>query len=360
MLLVDHLMSKWLEAKRLKVDPQRCVRTRNRFSACSKCTDACPVSAISLENGLSVNEDVCSECMRCTTVCPSEALYDEKYLSYFSEMPSREVISFSCDHDRSNESHIRLACLSQLDSALLMHAFNNSSHVNIQFHEEKCKQCSKYDEKLWSSFNETIKRFKSMCTRENEVTFNNINHSEKMERSYTRRDLITFFSKKATNKVVTPLIPAEEEIENLRVSLKKGPMASVYHRILDKNKNSMHSYQTSEKLKTMQLAFTETCNGCGACSRVCTTGALKFTDDDEVVKGVFKPMLCNGCESCIDLCRINGLEKIENDFELKQFLMNQEQIILYREYKKCAKCGTLHLSSSAYCEDCEGNSRMTL
>ncbi|ESU32109.1 hypothetical protein G3A_13310 [Bacillus sp. 17376] len=223
MLLVDHLMTKWLEAKRLKVDPQRCVRTRNRFSACSKCTDACPVSAISLENGLSVMEDACSECMKCTSVCPSEALYDEKYLSYFTEMPSREVISFSCDHDRSNESHIRLACLAQLDTALLMHAFQNSSHVNVQFREERCRQCSKYDASLMTSIKKTIHNFNSMRSQEVEVTFNDKSQSDKMERSYTRRDLITFFSKKMTNKVVSPLIPEEEEVENLRISFKKRP-----------------------------------------------------------------------------------------------------------------------------------------
>ncbi|GAM15477.1 4Fe-4S dicluster domain-containing protein [Mesobacillus selenatarsenatis] len=355
MLLVDHLMTKWLEAKRLKVDSQRCVRTRNRFSTCSKCTDACPVSAISLENGFSVLEDACTECMECTSVCPSEALYDEKYLSYFTEMPSREVISFSCDHDRSNESHIRLACLAQLDSSLLMHAFQNSSHVNVQFREERCRQCSKYNENLMTSIKETIDNFNSMRTQEVEVTFNDKSQSDKMERSYTRRDLITFFSKKMTNKVVSPLIPEEEEIRSLRVSLKKGPMATVYHRILDKNKNNLHSYQTPDNLKTMQLAFTETCNGCGACFRVCATGALQFTDDDETVKAVFQPMLCNGCGSCIDLCRIKGLERIDDDLDLKQFLANQEQTIFYRKYKDCGQCGEQHLSSSAYCDECEGN-----
>ncbi|MBT2692631.1 4Fe-4S dicluster domain-containing protein [Bacillus sp. ISL-55] len=354
-MLVDHLMTKWLEAKRLKVDLQRCVRTRNRFSTCSKCTDACPVSAISLENGLSVMEDACIECMKCTSVCPSEALYDEKYLSYFNDMPSREVISFSCDQDRSNESHIRLACLAQLDTALLMQAFQNSSHVNLQFREERCRQCSKFDANLMTSVKETIHNFNSMRTHEVEVSLNDKSHSDKMERSYTRRDLITFFSKKMTNKVVSPLIPEEEEIENLRVSLKKGPMAMVYHRILDKNKNNLHSYQTSENLKTMQLAFTATCNGCGACSRVCATGALKFTDDDETVKAVFQPLLCNGCGSCIDLCRRNGLERVEDYLDLKQFLANQEQTIFYQKYKDCGQCGEQHLNSSANCDGCKEN-----
>ncbi|WP_081742029.1 ATP-binding protein [Mesobacillus boroniphilus] len=98
----------------------------------------------------------------------------------------------------------------------------------------------------------------------------------------------------------------------------------------------MSSYQTSDNLQTMQLAFTETCNGCGACSRVCGTGALKFTDDDETVKAVFEPILCNGCGSCIDLCRRNGLERVDDDIDLKQFLANQEQSIFYRKYKAAA------------------------
>ncbi|ESU32108.1 hypothetical protein G3A_13305 [Bacillus sp. 17376] len=49
------------------------------------------------------------------------------------------------------------------------------------------------------------------------------------------------------------------------------------------------------------------------------------------------------------------MERVDDDIDLKQFLANQEQSIFYRKYKGCSQCGEQHLSSSGYCEECEGN-----
>ncbi len=41
---------------------------------CGSCVDACPVSAIALENDKAVISDECIECGACVGSCPTEAI----------------------------------------------------------------------------------------------------------------------------------------------------------------------------------------------------------------------------------------------------------------------------------------------
>lgn len=351
MFLVDHLMTKWIETKRLKVQPQRCVKTRNRFASCNKCSKACPVSAISLEKGLTIKEDVCTECMICTVTCPTDALSDEKYPQYFREMPNREMISFTCENDRSNGSHIKLACLAQLDKSLLINATNSSHNVTIQFHEERCKSCRKYNSHLKTILEDTINNLNTMLKEKIVINFNE-KQNTKMERSYTRRDLFSFYSKKITNNVVTPLFFEEEETKNLRLSLETGTKQTIYQILLERHQNKFIEHHSASDLNTLQLSFTARCDGCKVCSTVCTTSALKFIEEEKEVKAIFSPSQCNGCMSCIDICKRDGIELNHSPVSLIFFLENNVQEVFKKEFKTCKTCGDKHLNSSSFCDDC--------
>lgn len=64
-----------LESKALRVDPPHCVRVRNRNASCSRCVDACPSEAISLQgNSLAVDAQRCVSCGACATACPTSAI----------------------------------------------------------------------------------------------------------------------------------------------------------------------------------------------------------------------------------------------------------------------------------------------
>ena len=70
--LVDIVeMAEALESKAVFVAPERC----NRHSSCKKCSEACPVGAVSVGNNVvSIDAGACMACGACTTVCPTEAL----------------------------------------------------------------------------------------------------------------------------------------------------------------------------------------------------------------------------------------------------------------------------------------------
>ncbi|MBD3390847.1 MAG: 4Fe-4S dicluster domain-containing protein [Chitinivibrionales bacterium] len=50
-----------------KVDMAKC-------TGCGVCVDACPLEAISLENGKAVVSDSCTGCGSCVDACPNGAL----------------------------------------------------------------------------------------------------------------------------------------------------------------------------------------------------------------------------------------------------------------------------------------------
>ena len=350
MPLLDLFVTKWIEARRLNVQPDRCVRTRNRFSTCHKCAQACPVSAISLENGLKVNEEVCHECMKCTVSCPTEALYDNQYMQSFKEMQKREVIAFSCDKDKSEESHIKLGCLGQLDKALLIQSMVNGKKISIQFNEERCLSCYKYDGLLKTNLEKTINELNLMLKDPIDIQYNE-KSSSKMERSFSRRELFSFFSKKVTRNVVSPLLPEDEVGKNLRIPINGGSMRSAYHHLLEKYQNKFHENQQSQHLQTLQLAFNENCDGCKVCAHVCPTGALKFTEQEALV-AMFSTQACNGCRACIDICRKNGLQIDDSPINLVSFLDGSPKEIFVKEEKNCSKCGEKHYNSTAYCDEC--------
>lgn len=351
MFLVDHLLTKWLESSRLKVEPQRCVRTRNRFSSCNKCDESCPVSAISFDKGLKVQEDICTECMKCTVNCPSDALYDEKYSQYFKEIPNRELVSFSCENDKNKGSHIKLACLAQLDKTLLIHAINKGKKVTIQFDQQKCMKCMKYDGTLKTHLDETISILNAMLNDSVSIDFN-VKSIEGMERSYSRRDLLSFYSKKVTNTVVSPLVYEQEKVKNLREKLESGSKQTIFQRTLNLYQDQFIELQTARNINTAQFVFTENCDGCKVCSNVCTTGALKFIDDDIIMKANFQSSLCNGCMACVDICRKDGIRLNHSPIPLSVFLDKKEEELFNRSYRACPKCGENHINHDSYCEDC--------
>ena len=64
-----------LESKALHVDPPHCARVRNRNASCSRCVDACPSGAISLQgNALQIDARQCMSCGACVTACPTSAI----------------------------------------------------------------------------------------------------------------------------------------------------------------------------------------------------------------------------------------------------------------------------------------------
>lgn len=351
MFLIDHMLTKWFEHNRLQVHPQRCIKARNRFSSCNKCMEICPVSAITFDKEIQVNHNACSDCMGCTIECPSGVFEDEKYPQFFSDMEKRRVISFSCDKNKQPGSHIRLSCLAQLDTALLLHAGNHSERITIQFSEESCKGCSNNMSGLRERIGQTINNAVSMVKEPMTITFNE-DVNEQMEKAYTRRDLLGTFSKKMTVNMISPLLSEEEKLENNRIAIKMGDRTAIFQQILQRYEHKLLDQQHRTYLNTVNLQFTKQCNGCKICSVVCPTKAIDFVECGDKIEIHFNQSLCNACKSCIDICRNGGLQEVDLPISIAEFIKKEPKHIFSLSYKICSKCGEQYVGPEDVCEDC--------
>lgn len=354
MFITKQLLFKWLESDRLTIQPQRCVKNKNRFASCTRCFDTCPTPAISLENGLHVNREACNECMKCTTVCPTEVFVDENYYDFFVEIPKREIVSFACEkvNEKETEQHIKLSCLQQIDMNLLLYATMHSNEINIQYDQEQCMKCSKYCGTFEESLQIKIKLLKEMTNKNVQISYC-LEGYNKMEKLYSRRDLFHFFSGKVTRHVVTPLIEDKPLLPNLRVGMDKGLYKNMTKAIVKKYDNQLKEEQRCETLNTMTLAITNQCDGCGLCANVCPTSAITILDGDNELNIRQQVSLCNGCFSCIDICPNKAISVGASMIKLTSYL-NDQIVELNKLYKKpCVKCGEKHTNMNDYCPDCQ-------
>ncbi len=117
----------------IHIRPQWCTRVRNNRSNCSKCMDACPHGAVlAFENKIAINRDTCTGCGACAAACPTGALAcTNPSRGQLAEQIERiaagnRQLAFCCEksglrqHDDSR--FVEVACLAQLDEALVAHA----------------------------------------------------------------------------------------------------------------------------------------------------------------------------------------------------------------------------------------------
>ena len=63
----------------LRINPDRCLRLRSRYSDCDRCAQACPPRVLLVNNERMELADGCLRCGRCSAACPTGALQTEGF-----------------------------------------------------------------------------------------------------------------------------------------------------------------------------------------------------------------------------------------------------------------------------------------
>lgn len=269
-------------------------------SGCAHCTTICPAEAIATDDGISLQSERCTGCLSCTTVCPSGSLEaDGEFPAILQALASHRLPVFVIGCRVSGpRSHKQLPCLGMLSPEHLVALFaRGTAQIHLDAH--CCSDCPARSmlEHLASRLHETarktglpVHRRIQLVTSEQDVGF----HEEGLD----RRSFFTSLRSIAFQGVATALAPASRD----------NPGTSYRDKTLPERRallfTALNSLSTAEANAvrdafSFTVTFSDTCDGCLGCVRVCPTSAICETDD---ARPLFDPSRCTGCGLCREFC----------------------------------------------------------
>jgi ferredoxin len=121
-----------LESRPVVMATELCARQRHRLSTCTRCVDACPSGAISWQDGLQVDAEVCSGCGICAAVCPTGALETRSPANAELMVRVRRIateqgsVAFACPQTQTafggGQPWLSVDCIGQIDESLIVGA----------------------------------------------------------------------------------------------------------------------------------------------------------------------------------------------------------------------------------------------
>jgi ferredoxin len=284
----------------LRLDASRCLKMRYGESGCSRCATACPVGAIDLADEVAIKRDICTGCLTCSTACPAGAI--EAYVDFNSFLNALAghtppVFVIGC-HSSASHSHKQLPCLGMLSAEHLIALYSKGNAV-VQLAADPCKDCvaGVMLERLTVRLLETarsvripIERRVRLVTREEDILYR--------EPGVDRRSFFSTLRNLALQGAREALASPARAKRGLSYVDKALPQRRA---ILLEAISSLPSAEARSVRDAFSFSasFSDSCDGCLGCARVCPTAAISETED---ISPSFNPSRCTGCGLCTEFC----------------------------------------------------------
>lgn len=361
-----------IDRSQVLLRPQRCLPAFDQFAACACCSEICPVNAIETGAPPAIHAQRCTHCYACLTACPTGALSADDSVPSLLNCAARienGSLELFCERHTNpqagvNEDTVGVivrGCLASLGAGTLV-ALVALGMKQIYVRCDACADCA------WGSLLENIRSQVQDAGRLLDAMgypdcIELIAHSpgaSKVERPLwdahnpplSRRDLFRLGARQGQ-------IALARAVETEGDGKEKKPPKN-RQRLL----NAMNHLQPSCDLQEIPLqgssfALLEVspdCTACGACARICPTGAINFvTQDSKTFHLSFTPRLCTACEACAHVCAPGA---IALDFAplFSQVFSDPAHLVLSEgALARCERCNTLmaERSGSRLCQVCE-------
>lgn len=313
-MLEERIIDKVLNTEyMIDINQSRCLRMRFNKNTCSKCMDSCYARAITIDNGIRIDRNACSECMLCVSACKSGCLEikDSDFYSLIGRL--RNVQSqllptvLSCNVREGLAAHAKTFCFGYLSEEHII-ALSIFMDEPLLINLTECNDCRNgFIVEALKKRLESIKEKISIAIFQKIILVENKADLYYREIPYDRRGFFSTLKIIAFQKAAGIINNRDREKGVQAYSDKKLPFRmELLNRIF-----AISSMELKEELLRnyyFDITLGENCNDCYACVGMCPTGSLKIDrDGGESSQLVFKAFLCNGCKLCESFCMNNSI-----------------------------------------------------
>ena len=289
------------------IDRSRCLRMRYNGNDCGLCREACSSDAVGFMPEPVIRAKACSGCMLCTSACPMDALRPEgsSLFELVERLKNYRKPVLGCERSGDDRAHVKTSCLGFLSTEHLI-GIPLLLGMPIQINLTSCHSCP--NSGIVPAVKKRLDRVRSLLPRhvpegvipaeqDSELTFE--------EEALGRRE---FFQTLKTSSI--------EGFFELYSRLAVKPDSKAYgHKEIPRRRRLLGRAisRTAGKLKErilgglyFSLTVNRQCDGCGLCSALCPTGAVRVPSRDKR-RVHFNAGLCAGCGLCEDVCETGAL-----------------------------------------------------
>ena len=284
----------------LLFDISRCLRMRFCDSSCRRCVEACPHGAVTLDDGLAVNEEVCQGCLLCTTACPSGALeMNAEFADCLARLAKVPEPVLGCV--RTGETaHAALPCLGGLSEEHLLSLSHELTGI-VTLNLSPCRDCPNI------SLAAILKQRLATLTEAGLVSASariiiaespaDVHyHPESLDRRGFFNSLrSSLFSSAAS--ILAPHNDASDhrsEYAAKRVPARRLLLNEVRERASQELRTKIQKHFDTA------IIIDSGCSTCQGCVAICPTGALKTTSQDNIP--TYDQLKCTACGLCAEFC----------------------------------------------------------
>jgi ferredoxin len=354
---------------------EQCLNATRRFAKCELCHEICPVDAIRPDHPVpNFTQNECVKCNACLPVCPvgayeaEDAILNLLKCAFRFHLHSMEIICEKHLAPAEGAPATEIAyqirgCLAGLGTGAYLALFALGAE-NIIVRTDACEDCpwGALRPRIETQIQETKNLLEAWQWEGRLSSLSEILDIEKHERHLwntenlpvSRRDLFRLSSQQSDFAFARELAGESED--------KKVHPSRNRFRLIASIRNLIKTHPVIQgiildRIGFAKLTIDETCTACGACSRICPTGALIFESNtkEKTYRLSFAPDLCIDCGVCLQACMHHSITL--NSEPSFQYVFGSSEPTTLREggLTRCVGCKVWFASEvgEEYCPSCE-------